>query len=43
MLTDGTGKAPEQVISKATLKNKDQDVRETQTGGGQGERASQLL
>lgn len=28
MLTDGTGKAPEHVVSKAVLKNKDQDVRE---------------
>lgn len=28
MLTDGTGKAPEHVLSKAVLKNKDQDVRE---------------
>lgn len=27
MLTDGTGKAPEQVLSKAIVKNKDQDVR----------------
>lgn len=29
MLTDGTGKGPGHVVSKAVLKNKDQDVRET--------------